>query len=119
MSSTLRSRARSATGAAREVRWAIWASRGRNSASSARQLSTTSCRLAIVRELGDRRGEGAVLWNLALARNALGDSSEALRCARISLDLLRQTEHPLKARVLYWLRRRGVDTGEVETGDQP
>ena len=102
-SSTSRSRARSATGAARATRWAIWASPGRISASRARRSSFYEQRLAIAREIGDRRGEGSALGNLGNAWADLGETRKAIELYEQSLAIAREIGD-----------RRGADTALVE-----
>ena len=79
---TSRSRARSATGAARATRSAIWASPGRTSASRGGRSSSYEQHLAIAREIGDRRGEGNALGNLGLAWADLGRAAAGDRALR-------------------------------------
>lgn len=48
--------------------------------------------LAILRDLGDRVGEGTTLGNLALLQGAQGNAKEALELQRQSLTILETTE---------------------------
>ena len=50
--------------------------------------------LEIARETGDRRGEGTVLWNRALALDKLGRRDEAIRDAQAALQIFEQIEDP-------------------------
>jgi hypothetical protein len=45
--------------------------------------------LEIMREVGDRRGEGFALFNLALALDRFGERAEAVRRAREALAVLK------------------------------
>ena len=55
--------------------------------------------LVIVREIGDRRGEGITLWNSALAHDSLGNRAEAIARAAAALAIYETIEDPNAARV--------------------
>ncbi len=55
--------------------------------------------LVIAREIGDRFGEGAVLFNMALALNEIGDHTQAFAHARAALEIFEQIESPAAAKV--------------------
>ena len=55
--------------------------------------------LEIVREIGDRRGEGADLWNMSVARDQLGERDQAIRDAELALFIFEQIEDPHAAQV--------------------
>jgi len=50
--------------------------------------------LIIHREIGDRRGEGADLWNMSLAFDKLGERNKAIEYAEISLKIKDEIEAP-------------------------
>ena len=55
--------------------------------------------LAIVREIGDRRGEGISLWNMSLALDHLGERAHAIHHAEQALTIYEQIEDPNAAKV--------------------
>ncbi|HWX42052.1 MAG TPA: tetratricopeptide repeat protein, partial [Blastocatellia bacterium] len=55
--------------------------------------------LAIVREIGDRRGESNALWNLSLALDEIGNRAEAVKNAEASLEIREQVDDPLAEKV--------------------
>ena len=55
--------------------------------------------LAIVREIGDRRGEGIALWNMSLVLDHLGERAQAIQHAEQALTIFEQIEHHYAARV--------------------
>jgi tetratricopeptide (TPR) repeat protein len=55
--------------------------------------------LTIAREIGDRRGEGSVLWNMSLVLDQLGKRAKAIHHAEQSLSIREQIEDPNAARV--------------------
>ena len=65
--------------------------------------------LAVSREIGDRVGEAAALYNFAAAMDALGKRADPIGLAKASLVIARQNEAPQAAMVTAWLRERGVD----------
>ena len=56
-------------------------------------------RLAVARELGDRRGEGNALWNMSLALDKLGQRAGAIARAEAALKILQKIEDPHVAKV--------------------
>jgi len=68
-------------------------------------------RLAIAREIGDRRGEGNALWNSALALDKLGDRAQAITRAEAALRIREAIEDPnaakVRARLAEW-RKAGA-----------
>src|SRR5215475_11755476 len=50
--------------------------------------------LQIARETGDRRNEGAVLWNMALALDKVGDRPRTTICAEATLVIFEEIESP-------------------------
>ena len=64
----------------------------------------------IVREIGDRRGEGTALWNTAFSLKKLGNHAEAIARAAEALPILDATESPsaVKARVALAKWRGGA-----------
>ena len=62
--------------------------------------------LTIAREIGDRRGEGIALWNMALALEELGDRAQAIACAEASLKIREEIEDPfapqVRAKLAAW-----------------
>ena len=56
-------------------------------------------RLAIAREIGDRRGEGTVLWNMSLVLDQLGERAQAIQHAEQALIIREQIEDPNAAKV--------------------
>ncbi len=81
---------RSATGAGRVTRSAISAARTTAWATRARPSSSTSQQLVIVREIGDRRGEGNALGNLGSAHANLGDTRKAVEFQEQALVIDRE-----------------------------
>lgn len=69
-------------------------------------------RLAIAREIGDRRGEGSARWNLSLALDRLGKRSQAIQHAE-ALSIFEQIEDPfaVKARAILaeWLGQTNTE----------
>jgi hypothetical protein len=59
--------------------------------------------LAIAREIGDRRGEGADLRNLGNAHRALGQVAPARDCLRGALAIFEEIKSPDAERVRRWL----------------
>jgi len=55
--------------------------------------------LVIARQIGDRRGEGADLWNSALEFDRLGDRAQATARAEAALKIFEEIEDPNAARV--------------------
>jgi hypothetical protein len=55
--------------------------------------------LGIARDIGDRRGEGSDLWNMALALDELGQRAPAIECAEAALQIFEQIESPYAGRV--------------------
>jgi len=55
--------------------------------------------LGISREIGDRRGEGADLWNMALALDGLGERGQAIANAKAALGIFEQIEDPAAGKV--------------------
>ena len=55
--------------------------------------------LVIVREIGDRRGEGNALWNSAVAHDSLGNRPEAIARAAAAQEIFEATEDPNAAKV--------------------
>ncbi|MDW8327419.1 MAG: hypothetical protein RMK99_12695, partial [Anaerolineales bacterium] len=51
------------------------------------------------REIGDRRGEGIALWNMALALDSLGRRAEAIAHAQASLKIKEAIEDPWAEKV--------------------
>jgi len=74
--------------------------------------------LVIVRELGDRRGEGNALWNSALALAQLGDRAQALARAAAALRIYEAIEDPnaaqVRAQLAQW--RAAVSSGPAAEG---
>ena len=50
--------------------------------------------MEIARETGDRRGEGTMLYNRAVALDKLGRRDEAIADARAALQIYEQIEDP-------------------------
>ncbi len=50
--------------------------------------------LAVSREIGDRRGEGAALWNSAVDLHSLGERDEAVARAEAALAIYEAIEDP-------------------------
>jgi tetratricopeptide (TPR) repeat protein len=65
--------------------------------------------LAIAREIGDRRGEGNALWNIAEAHGKLGETATAIEKAKAAFVIRRAIEDPNAVMVAAWLREHGVD----------
>ena len=61
--------------------------------------------LAIDREIGDRRGEGADLWNMSLALDKLGQRREAIEYAEAALKIKEQIEDPRADKVRSQLEK--------------
>ncbi|MBP5858243.1 hypothetical protein KAJ83_14580, partial [Marivibrio halodurans] len=59
--------------------------------------------LVITREIGDRRGEGASLFNAAVSLKNLGQDREAIARARAALEILARIEAPSAETVRKWL----------------
>jgi tetratricopeptide (TPR) repeat protein len=55
--------------------------------------------LGIAREIGDRRGEGSILWNLATDLNKLGERPQAISHAEAALKIFEAIEDPRAAQV--------------------
>jgi len=55
--------------------------------------------LAIVCEMGYRRGEGIGLWNMSLTLDQLGERAQAIRYAERALTIFEQIEDPNAAQV--------------------
>ncbi len=53
--------------------------------------------LIIIRELGDRRGEGTLLWNMSLALDQLAERAQAIKYAEQSLLIFDELEAPYTA----------------------
>ena len=51
-------------------------------------------RMVIVREIGDRQGEGIVLWNMSQALDQLGEIAQAIQYAEQALTIYEQIEDP-------------------------
>jgi len=49
--------------------------------------------------LGDRRGEGADLWNMSLAMNGLGQHQKAIELAEAALKVFEEIEDPRAVKV--------------------
>ena len=56
-------------------------------------------RLTIAREIGDRRGEATVLWNMSLALDQLGERTQATQHVEQALMICEQIEDPRAAKV--------------------
>jgi hypothetical protein len=72
-------------------------------------------RLAIAREIGDRRGEALGSWNLGLAYEKTGKLSKAVEAMLICVDFEREIGHPdaeKDAAEVEELRQRLRDQGE-------
>jgi hypothetical protein len=54
---------------------------------------------AIVREIGDAKGEGNALWNMSLALDQLGARSQAIQYAEQALIIREQIEDPNAATI--------------------
>ncbi len=50
--------------------------------------------MVIVREIGDRRGEGNALFNMSLALDKLDERVQALVRAKAALEIFEQIEPP-------------------------
>jgi tetratricopeptide (TPR) repeat protein len=50
--------------------------------------------LVIAREFGERKREGAFLFNLSLSLNKLGQRAEAIESAKSALEIFEQIESP-------------------------
>lgn len=55
--------------------------------------------LAIARDIGDRRGEAAALWNSALALRKSADYAQAIARAEAALRIYEAIEEPRAAQV--------------------
>ena len=55
--------------------------------------------LQITREIGDRLGESAALWNMSLTFGKLCDRKEAIRLAEASLKMKEEIEDPFAPKV--------------------
>jgi len=55
--------------------------------------------LAIVRDIGDRRGEGNALWNMSLALDQPGERAKAIQHAEQALTIYEQIEDPYTTQV--------------------
>ena len=64
-----------------------------------RAIQFYELQLAIVREIGDRHGEGNALWNMSLALDQLGERGQAIQHAEQALTILEQIEDPGAAKV--------------------
>ena len=53
----------------------------------------------ISREIGDRRNEGTVLWNISLMLNKLGERAKAITHAEAALKIRREIEDPRAEKV--------------------
>jgi hypothetical protein len=62
-----------------------------------------------VREIGDRRGQGTVLFNMSLAYEQLGERNEAILRATQALEILQQLESPyvemVQKQLTHWQSR--------------
>jgi tetratricopeptide (TPR) repeat protein len=62
--------------------------------------------LAIVREIGHRRGEGNAVWNMSLALYKLGERAQAIQHAEQALTIYEQIEDPriakVRAKIAAW-----------------
>lgn len=56
-------------------------------------------RVAITREIGDRRGEGNALWNMSVALDKLGEHKKAVERAEAALVIHEQIENPNAERI--------------------
>ena len=74
----------------RNTTWATWAMPTPTWASPARPSSIYEQALAIAREIGDRRGEGADLGNLGLAYADLGEPRKAIEFYEQALAIARE-----------------------------
>ncbi|MBN1489462.1 MAG: tetratricopeptide repeat protein, partial [Phycisphaerae bacterium] len=61
--------------------------------------------LVIVREIGDRRGEGSALGNSALAYEQLDNRAKAIELAQQALAIFEQIENPNVEKVRRLLKR--------------
>jgi tetratricopeptide (TPR) repeat protein len=50
--------------------------------------------LAIAREIGDRQGEGLILFNISIVLDEIGDRAQATDYAKSALKILEQIESP-------------------------
>ncbi|MGC8857466.1 MAG: tetratricopeptide repeat protein, partial [Anaerolineae bacterium] len=60
-------------------------------------------RLAIAREIGDRRGEGNALANMGIAYETLGEKEKARALWLQALEIYRAIESPHAQTVERWL----------------
>ena len=62
--------------------------------------------LVLHRKIGDRRGEGNVLWNMSLALDQLGERGQAIQHAEQALTIFEQIEDPnaakVRAQLAFW-----------------
>ena len=69
--------------------------------------------LQIAREIGDRRGAGSALWNMALALGQLEDRAQAIVRAEAALAIYEQIESPhaemMRNRLAEWKAGDGAD----------
>jgi tetratricopeptide (TPR) repeat protein len=88
----------SATGEVRAKPSATWAAPAFRGARR-RAMGFYERALAINGEIGDRRGEGNVRWNMSLALDKLGQRKEAIEHAEAALKIAEQIEDPCAAMV--------------------
>jgi tetratricopeptide (TPR) repeat protein len=90
--------ARLATAEAKALIWVTWELPTCTLDDTRRAIPFCEQQLAIVREIGDRRGEGNALWNMSLALDQLGERAQAIKHAEQALIIREQIEDPNAAK---------------------